>query len=1095
MLRLKTISFFIIFCCITLTSYSQNNYLSGYNNRINGQDFTYHGPQPDASDCLLVRSLNSDNFIEWETQKIPLNYNHNRATFIMMAAIDVNSDSHNFDILLNNKKYFTISNPLNTSKKKFTLKGENNINLEFQASMVDRHGDLMGYIFLDVPVGYFPKGEAINIKVKGESAESQSWFIIYKYNGGKTLNLFSENALIKGKKENYQVLRIDLVHLGEPVDAIIQAGKNQSKLKLELGYNTYKIKLPQVIKDTIITVSVKIANQKELHDQILIKPVKTQTIYLLHHSHVDIGYTHVQKEVEEIHWRYFEEVIEYSKKSRANSEGARYKWNTEVMWAVDSYLENASPDKRAEFINAVKKGWIGLDALYGNELTGLCNTEELVRLTEIGRRVSNMCGVPLESAMITDVPGWTWGIVPVLANSGVKYISMGTNFGHRIGGTIEKWGDRPFYWVSPSGEEKLLCWIHEKAYSMFHSGLESAALNNPDSEKKVFNYLTELYNNKYPYDIIPLRYNIGSDNGPPDPELAKTVEDWNNKYISPRIIISTTTEMFRAFEEKYSSHIPVVRGDFTPYWEDGAASSAEETAINRKSADRLVQAETLWTILDPMNYPSKKFDEAWKNVILYNEHTWGSWNSISDPENEFTISQWEHKKLFAIKAKEQSEELFNEAFQNKKLYAGESKTFEVFNTCSWNRTDLLNLPADNYNGEHYVIDNMGMKSPIQKLSSGELVFIAYNVPAMGSKVYSLINGTAPKNNELSVDKEKISNQILSVILDRISGSIIDIRHKDIPVNLVDIDNGNLNSYNYIKGRKPDNPSNSSNSKFYIKEEGPVLVSVLVESEGEGVNKLYREIRLISGINRIDIINTIDKQKIYNQEGVHIGFPFNIKNGQMSLDIVYGNYRPEKDQLPGACKNYFTIEDWVDISNQDYGITWVSPDAPLIEIGAITTDPVMYGWINKIDESQTFYSYIMNNYWETNYRAAQEGKVSFRYSIQVHKKFIPSDAEKFGIERNSPLIAIPVAENLQIEDPLFTIQSNSIISTSVKPVGVGYGYLIKLYNAGGKPDEVKIKWRNKPAAIFMSNFDAEIIKEAPEKIFIPAYGIRIIRAEY
>ncbi len=526
----------IIFMLIVSASFSQQQYLKAHNNKLNGQDFTYHSPQPDASECLLLRSDNSDQFIEWQTEKIPTNYKNNRAKFILIAAIDVNTDSHKFDFFINNEKYFTINNPTNNSKRIFSWKGKNNTTLEFQSTMIDRHGDLMGYMFLDVPIGVFPKGEPLTIKVQGESAGSQSWFIIYKYKSGKATNLFCENAVIREKNKNYQLLRVDIVHLDVPVNALIKAGNKTEKLKLNLGYNSCKIKLPEVLEDKEIIVDVKIGDKINISKTIVINPVKKQNIYLLHHSHVDIGYTHVQKEVEEIHWKYFEEVIEYAKKSSNNPDGSHFKWNTEVMWAVDSYLEKAAPEKRAEFVNAVKKGWIGLDALYGNELTGLCNTEELVRLTESGRKISKMCGVALESAMITDVPGWTWGMVPVLAKSGVKYISMGTNFGHRIGSTIEKWGDRPFYWVSPSGEEKILCWIHEKAYSMFHSGLDMAALKNPESEKKVFQYLTELERNNYPYDIIPLRYNIGSDNGPPDPDLAQTVANWNEKYITPKMI-------------------------------------------------------------------------------------------------------------------------------------------------------------------------------------------------------------------------------------------------------------------------------------------------------------------------------------------------------------------------------------------------------------------------------------------------------------------------------------------------------------------------------------------------------------------------------
>ena len=65
--------------------------------------------------------------------------------------------------------------------------------------------------------------------------------------------------------------------------------------------------------------------------------------------------------------------------------GAQFKWNTEVLWAVDSYLRQASPEKQQELIDAIRAGQVELDALYGNELTGLCRPEELLRLMRMGR--------------------------------------------------------------------------------------------------------------------------------------------------------------------------------------------------------------------------------------------------------------------------------------------------------------------------------------------------------------------------------------------------------------------------------------------------------------------------------------------------------------------------------------------------------------------------------------------------------------------------------------------------------------------------------------------------------------------------------------
>jgi hypothetical protein len=81
--------------------------------------------------------------------------------------------------------------------------------------------------------------------------------------------------------------------------------------------------------------------------------------------------------------------------------------------------------------------------------------------------------------------------------------------------------------------------------------------------------------------------------------------------------------MFEEFERRYGNKVPKFRGDFIPYWEDGAGSSARETSINRQATERLVQAETLWAMLNPAGYPDDKFSDAWRDVILYDEHTLG----------------------------------------------------------------------------------------------------------------------------------------------------------------------------------------------------------------------------------------------------------------------------------------------------------------------------------------------------------------------------------------------------------------------------------------------------------------------------------------
>src|SRR5260370_16818919 len=81
--------------------------------------------------------------------------------------------------------------------------------------------------------------------------------------------------------------------------------------------------------------------------------------------------------------------------------------------------------------------------------------------------------------------------------------------------------------------------------------------------------------------------------------------------------------------------------------------------MNRGAVERLAQATTLSAILAPQAYNSADFDVAWRNVLLYSEHTWGAWNSVSDSENPFVKQQWQVKRQFAVDAETESKKLFD----------------------------------------------------------------------------------------------------------------------------------------------------------------------------------------------------------------------------------------------------------------------------------------------------------------------------------------------------------------------------------------------------------------------------------------------------
>ena len=104
-----------------------------------------------------------------------------------------------------------------------------------------------------------------------------------------------------------------------------------------------------------------------------------------------------------------------------------------------------------------------------------------------------------------------------------------------------------------------------------------------------------------------------------------------------------------------------------------------------------------------------------------------------------------------------------------------------------------------------------------------------------------------------------------------------------------------------------------------------------------------------------ISNLVDKKAVTEKEGVHFGFGFNIEDPVTHADIPWGIIVPEKDQLPAGNRNWIAFQRWLDISGNGMGITFCSPDAPVIEIGNITANILGAAtnspkWIRKLEPS-------------------------------------------------------------------------------------------------------------------------------------------------
>ena len=136
-----------------------------------------------------------------------------------------------------------------------------------------------------------------------------------------------------------QPIELAILHTGEPRPVSVLAGGSATPAVLQHGLQTLTLGVPPVDKPAQVNVTVEADGQTLAEAQVELKPVRPWVVYLLPHSHVDIGYTHVQTEVEKKQWKYLDLAIATARQTAAYPAGARFKWNVEVLWAVDSYLQ------------------------------------------------------------------------------------------------------------------------------------------------------------------------------------------------------------------------------------------------------------------------------------------------------------------------------------------------------------------------------------------------------------------------------------------------------------------------------------------------------------------------------------------------------------------------------------------------------------------------------------------------------------------------------------------------------------------------------------------------------------------------------------
>lgn len=850
-----------------------------------------------------------------------------------------------------------------------------------------------------------------------------------------------------------------------------------------------------------------------------------ETIYFIHHSHTDIGYTSDQPVVWEMHTRFLDEALDLAEGYAGSDSDGAFRWTVETTGILQHWLQQATPSAIDRLIALERAGRVEVTGMFLN-VTPLYDSDQLIESLQLVGQLRRDYGFTIRHAMNCDVNGQNWPLVDLLLDAGIDGFSMAINT--HFGGAVRP-RPLPFLWQGPSGRTLFTYngWTYDKGWT-FGIGRSAEEFGNiwwPHAQQ----HLDAI---GYPLPMLMLQsYHPFGDNGSAF-DFTPFIDEWNARGQGPRIIMCTPATWWAAVRQQ-AAQLPTLVGDWTDYWNFGCASSAREQALNRNSRARLRTADSLHafahhlaaqTELGPTDkrlWSQRAYQrhrtQAWWNLHLWDEHTWGADVALQVPYSDDTASQWNHKAHYAYQARSLSLLLQRDGLADLARYVERENHDDLllFNPLPWEReisgllrpeqTRQRGRADDGTAGRHHLDRQYRQRYTPETIAEiaehGEtpLLLKPTKVPGLGyvrlARRDLVVEGwQAPADRVFH--HQKVSKSVLGVgeaatvenrrfrlTFDRANGGITALFDKQLncewvnqthrsplhgfvheevadkshewPRKLLAVQDWAIAAaeipIGWQKGwnARRRTPSEVVSHKSYQTPLGAVVVQTL---RAPGcVDLLTQRVFLPNDGEYIECESWWEQGLTTHPEAFYLLFPFDLPGATARFDVGGQAVEAGRQQLPGVCRDYFTAQGWVDLSNAERGVTVALPDNPMVMFGDFHFSDYQMDF--TLDQA-TLLGWVSNTYWETNFRSHQPGRVAARYRLYPHAgPFDEAQAHRWGQETlyteplvqplGEPAIATPV---LPAGGAWLQLPAAPLLTLHVKPAADGQGVIVRLLNA-------------------------------------------------
>lgn len=589
--------------------------------------------------------------------------------------------------------------------------------------------------------------------------------------------------------------------------------------------------------------------------------------------------------------------------------------------------------------------------------------------------------------------------------------------------------------------------------------LSNAPYNSEDrfeiGYKRIKRYLKNLESEGYPYNFVPVMVSgLVTDNAPPNPKIMEHIHQWNESYGEQVTIKMVSLDEFFKQLRKEEVPIPTYKGDWPDWWAEGMASTPLPLKLFRE-AQRTLKVTRLIDKECEMSEPDmiKKAEDM---MMVYAEHTWGYSASIYEPWTKMVHTTDYRNIGYANNAHELVFRNYDKVLYKKGrvgLTPERQMVYTIENPYDVPLHETVRLYVDFMEAD--LIAN-GFK--IMDVGSQQEYVHQLDIVARGTEVCVPIQLGAKESLTLEILPYNISSP-MTTKSNQNGGSegVIDVQRTDgldlpevsehsIETNTIKIQWSDKGIYSWkdkttgkelIRMDKKYNAftpiyeitsvendslaqmevrkSMGRNRKgFKVKRDvgqligvknvkaGTVFAQVELEYVVKGTHFYSVLLTVYQNTTRVDVAVRLNKTNEWSPENLYVSLPFGVGDNELWVEKTGSMFRPRIDQIQGSNTDFYCIQEGLGLIGHNYGIAIATPDTPLIQLGDLSHKPVRLHEINNpLENNDYIYSWTMNNFWETNFKATLGEVYEFEYHIDCGKHIVgPEQVQALCFQLNA-----------------------------------------------------------------------------------------------